>query len=66
MVELRPSLQVAIRYVTRAQDRFAMRSRLNQRLLSILHAAPQFAPDSIASLQTENQAEEEMEGAAAR
>jgi small-conductance mechanosensitive channel len=49
MVELRPSLQVAIRYVTRAQDRFAMRSRLNQRLLTILHAAPQFAPDSIAS-----------------
>jgi small-conductance mechanosensitive channel len=66
MVELRPSLQVAIRYVTRAQDRFAMRSRLNQRLLTILHAAPQFAPESIASLQTEDETEEETEGAAAR
>ncbi len=44
IVELRPgsSLEVAIRYVTRAQDRFEVRSQLYQRLLSILHAAPQF------------------------
>jgi small-conductance mechanosensitive channel len=41
-VELRPSggLEVVIRYITRAQDRFEMRSRLNQRLLGILHAPP--------------------------
>ena len=39
-VELRPTggLEVVIRYITRAQDRFEMRSRLNQRLLAILHA----------------------------
>jgi small-conductance mechanosensitive channel len=43
-VELRPSggLEVVVRYITRAQDRFEMRSRLNQRLLAILHAPPQF------------------------
>ncbi|MFL6427397.1 MAG: mechanosensitive ion channel domain-containing protein [Acidobacteriaceae bacterium] len=42
-VELRPTggLEVVIRYLTRAQDRFEMRSRLNQRLLGILHAPPQ-------------------------
>ena len=42
-VELRPSggLEVVVRYITRAQDRFEMRSRLNQRLLAILHAPPQ-------------------------
>jgi hypothetical protein len=41
-VELRPSggLEVVVRYITRAQDRFEMRSRLNQRLLAILHAPP--------------------------
>jgi hypothetical protein len=39
-VELRPTggLEVVIRYITRAHDRFEMRSRLNQRLLAILHA----------------------------
>jgi hypothetical protein len=44
-VELRPSggLEVVIRYITRAQDRFEMRSRLNQKLLTILHAPPQVA-----------------------
>jgi hypothetical protein len=42
-VELRPTggLEVVVRYLTRAQDRFEMRSRLNQRLLAILHAPPQ-------------------------
>jgi small-conductance mechanosensitive channel len=42
-VELRPTggLKVVIRYITRAQDRFEVRSRLNQRLLGILHAPPQ-------------------------
>ena len=46
IVELRPggSLEVAIRYIARAQERFAMRSRLYQKLLTILHAPPQFAP----------------------
>jgi small-conductance mechanosensitive channel len=44
-VELRPAggLEVVIRYITRAQDRFEMRSRLNQSLLAILHAPPQEA-----------------------
>ncbi len=48
IVELRPggSLEVAIRYIARAQERFAMRSRLYQKLLTILHAPPQFAPSS--------------------
>jgi hypothetical protein len=43
-VELRPSggLEVVVRYITRAQDCFEMRSRFNQRLLTILHAPPQF------------------------
>ena len=65
MVELRPSLQVAIRYVTRAQDRFAMRSRLYQRLLIILHAPPQFAADSIAPVDNEGESDQETEEAAA-
>ena len=45
VVELRPggTLEVLIRYITRAQDRFDARSRLYQRLLAILHAPPQFA-----------------------
>jgi small-conductance mechanosensitive channel len=45
-VELRPTggLEVVIRYITRAQDRFEMRSRLNQRLLAILHAPLQSTP----------------------
>jgi small-conductance mechanosensitive channel len=45
VVELRPggTLEVVIRYITRAQDRFDARSRLYQRLLSILHGPPQFA-----------------------
>lgn len=40
LVELRAGggLELIIRYITRAQDRIAMRSRLNQRLLAILHA----------------------------
>ena len=44
-VELRPSagLEVVIRYITRAQDRFEIRSRLNQKLLTILHAPPEVA-----------------------
>jgi small-conductance mechanosensitive channel len=39
IVELRPAggLELVIRYITRAQDRIAVRSRLNQRLLAILH-----------------------------
>jgi small-conductance mechanosensitive channel len=42
-VELRPTggLEIVIRYITRAQDRIEMRSRLNQRLLAILHAPSQ-------------------------
>ena len=42
-VELRPAggLEVVIRYITRVQDRFEMRSKLNQRLLAILHAPQQ-------------------------
>jgi small-conductance mechanosensitive channel len=44
-VELRPAggLEVVIRYITRAQDRFEMRSRLNLRLLAILHSPPQLS-----------------------
>lgn len=47
-VELRPTggLEVVVRYLTRAQDRFEMRSRLNQRLLGILHAPPQISEAS--------------------
>jgi hypothetical protein len=47
-VELRPTggLEVVVRYLTRAQDRFEMRSRLNQRLLAILHAPPQISEAS--------------------
>jgi small-conductance mechanosensitive channel len=47
LVELRAGggLDLVIRYITRAQDRIAMRSRLNQRLLAILHA-PQPAGSS--------------------
>jgi small-conductance mechanosensitive channel len=39
-VELRPAggLELVIRYITRVQDRFEMRSNINQRLLAILHA----------------------------
>ena len=51
VVELRPSgsLEVVIRYITRAQDRFDMRSRLYQKLLGILHAPPQFtSPEALA------------------
>jgi hypothetical protein len=46
LVELRAggSLDLVIRYITRAQDRIAMRSRLNQRLLAILHAPQPAAP----------------------
>jgi small-conductance mechanosensitive channel len=42
-VELRPTggLELVIRYITRVQDRIAMRSRLNQRLLPILHTPEQ-------------------------
>ena len=49
LVELRAGggLDLVIRYITRAQDRIAMRSRLNQRLLAILHA-PQPAGSSSA------------------
>jgi small-conductance mechanosensitive channel len=48
MVELRATggLELVIRYITRAQDRIAMRSRLNQRLLAILHAPPQISEAS--------------------
>jgi small-conductance mechanosensitive channel len=47
LVELRAGggLDLVIRYITRAQDRIEMRSRLNQRLLGILHA-PQPAASS--------------------
>jgi small-conductance mechanosensitive channel len=47
IVELRPTggLEVVIRYITRAQDRFEMRSRLNQQLLAILHAPQTSASD---------------------
>lgn len=50
VVELRPAggLEVAIRYITRAQDRIAVRSRLNQRLLAILHA-PKPLPEMAAA-----------------
>jgi small-conductance mechanosensitive channel len=50
-VELRPTggLEVVVRYLTRAQDRFEMRSRLNQRLLGILHAPPQIREASPSS-----------------
>jgi small-conductance mechanosensitive channel len=50
-VELRPTggLEVVVRYLTRAQDRFEMRSRLNQRLLGILHAPPQISEASPSS-----------------
>jgi hypothetical protein len=46
-VELRPAggLELVIRYITRVQDRFEMRSNLNQRLLAILHA-PQLSESS--------------------
>jgi small-conductance mechanosensitive channel len=55
-VELRPAggLEVVIRYITRAQDRFEMRSRLNQRLLAILHAPQQLSdppPSSRSSME---------------
>jgi small-conductance mechanosensitive channel len=51
-VELRAGggLEVVIRYITRAQDRFEMRSQLNQQLLAILHAPPHLSepsPDSV-------------------
>jgi hypothetical protein len=50
-VELRPTggLEVVIRYITRAHDRFEMRSRLNQQLLAILHAPPQISETSPSS-----------------
>ncbi len=53
VVELRPAggLELAIRYITRAQDRIAVRSRLNQQLLAILHT-PQPLPDVAAATQT--------------
>jgi hypothetical protein len=53
LVELRAGggLDLVIRYITRAQDRIAMRSRLNQRLLAILHA-PQPSGSSTALEET--------------
>jgi small-conductance mechanosensitive channel len=56
-VELRAAggLEVVIRYITRAQDRFEMRSRLNQQLLAILHAPPQIievSPQPESALET--------------
>jgi small-conductance mechanosensitive channel len=58
VVELRPggTLEVVIRYITRAQDRFDARSRLYQRLLAILHAPPQFAPGADPSAAEESAA----------
>jgi small-conductance mechanosensitive channel len=52
VVELRPAggLELAIRYITRAQDRITVRSRLNQQLLAILHT-PQSLPDAAAATQ---------------
>jgi small-conductance mechanosensitive channel len=57
-VELRPTggLEVVIRYLTRAQDRFEMRSRLNQRLLGILHAPPQLIDASTSPAEDASQA----------
>lgn len=57
-VELRPSggLEVVIRYITRAQDRFEMRSRLNQRLLAILHAPASGPPAESSDPQLESTA----------
>jgi len=48
MVELRATggLELVIRYISRAQDRIAMRSRLNQRLLAILHAPSELSETS--------------------
>jgi hypothetical protein len=60
-VELRPTggLEIVIRYITRAQDRIEMRSRINLRLLAILHAPsenghtlPQTISSEIESAQT--------------
>lgn len=61
VVELRPSgsLEVVIRYITRAQDRHAMRSRLYQRLLAILHAPPRFTDASLATLEAQVEREEQ-------
>lgn len=54
VVELRPAggLEVAIRYITRVQDRIAVRSRLNQRLLAILHAPANTLPKSGSATQS--------------
>ena len=54
LVELRAGggLDLVIRYITRAQDRIEMRSRLNQRLLGILHA-PQPAGSSADTAETQ-------------
>ena len=62
IVELRPTggLEVVIRYITRAHDRFEMRSRLNQRLLAILHA-PQLSETSL-----QGATEDELEATSAR
>jgi small-conductance mechanosensitive channel len=51
IVELRPTggLEVVIRYITRAHDRFEMRSRLNQQLLAILHTPQQIGETSPSS-----------------
>ena len=56
-VELRPAggLEVVIRYITRVQDRFEMRSRLNQQLLAILHA-PQLSESSQSATEAELEA----------
>src|SRR6201996_5311292 len=61
-VELRPAggLELVIRYITRVQDRFEMRSNLNQRLLAILHA-PQLSEWSHSS---ESASEEAMSASA--
>jgi small-conductance mechanosensitive channel len=57
-VELRPTggLEVVVRYLTRAQDRFELRSRLNQRLLGILHAPPELRDASPSSAEKAPQA----------
>jgi hypothetical protein len=41
-----------------------MRSRLYQRLLTILHAPPQFAAESIAPAEAEGEPDKETESAA--
>ena len=55
-VDLRPAtsgIDIIVRYVTRAGDRFDMRNRLYQSVLDLMHKSPQAAPAALPAATTD-------------